>query len=624
MAYTQTINQNSTDSHQTSPAYMLTFLPWANRDTAHFGNAVDGEPSKNPIKASSIALTKPIIVINDCVSVTVNSNKSSHIHSANMILLAGDINYATALAPGDFVLINLVNDDSKLFGKNCDPNGSSQDSLYYRARHGTGINKKNDGFKGVFKIQSVRRVLQVSPEGVKTFHYQISAAAFTEFNQVVYFNPYLFNQTPENTSRASDILNTSATAEWSKAVDKNYSNLSKVFKALIGFLIGTGFPADYAPQKEGVVVNHNKTFEVPTGVGELLSLKKRATGSLLAADLFNYYVGIEKYNGNAKTATEGLNPTIVSRDGNFSMTGKELSGVIMIQPEPWGQVSTWSILGQYSNSLLNELYTSFKLQANGTIMPTVVLRQKPFNSKYFVKNNPSIDCTEFLSLPRWRISPDLITSLSLGRDEAVRINFVHVVGKVRSLDIKSHIAQQAAANLHQHDSADITRNGLRPFIASCDFDFPTESSNETKAGAWNKLVFDWLNDGHLKENGTLVCAGLPQAISVGDNIQIQDTVLHIESVQHNMQMTPDGKKTFRTTLQLSYGIDVRSLENSVPLFPESNFPDADDMRKNDFNHKSQSKNDGMLPGVSDTQDVGGRKDGNKSKSKSKIPNIPKF
>lgn len=609
MAYIKKIEPNSVDSHQTSPAYMLTFVRWSNRDTSHFGDKQSNsanELKKTVTKQKYLDTSVPLVVISDCIQVTVSSAKNSFTHQANMLLMGGDINYSTAIAPGDFVLINLVNNDQALFGKNNDPHTADNDSLYYRATKSfSAINKADDGFKGIFKVQSVRRVLQVAPNGIKTFHYQIVAVAFTEFNQVVYFNPYLFDN-PKELETAGRLLTAAASIEWANNLNKDLNNLSKIFKSFVGFLIGEGFPRDIMSQKSNEVVrNHNQNFYIPSEVAALLGISA-STAGIRAADIFNYYVGIEKYTNSGENDHLGLNPKMVTRNGMFYSTGPELSGVALIQAEPWNQVTAWSILNQYSNSLINEMYTSFKLLPNNKVMPCVVFRQKPFTSKLFQKNNLNIETTAFLDLPRWRISPHLITSLSLGRDEAARINFVHIVGKTRYLNLKDANVQQAASKLHQQDSDDIKRNGLRPFINSCDFDYPIDSNKITKAGIWNKLMFDWLNNGHLKENGTLVCAGLTENIAVGDNVQIENIVLHIESITHVMQINADGMKHFETTLKLSYGVDVRTDQNNNQLYPEMTYVSAAEYRQNEYNE------DKILPGFSDSQDVATRTDAEKN------------
>jgi hypothetical protein len=589
MAYIKQIKSNQPDSHQTSPCYLLTFLRWSNRDTTNFSDD------------DFIALREPLLVINDCVNLTVSSSKKSHIHQANMVMLGGDINYSTALAPGDFVLVNMLDDTEKLFGKGRGPNNALNTSLYSRASNKQAINKANDGFKGLFKIQSVRRNIQVnSSSGTKIVVYQIQSSSFTELNQVVYFNPNLFD--PKEMENIGGILNAVAPKEYASLImDKKLSTIDKNFKRLVEFFIGESNIAN-VPQKKEVVRNHNKSFYIPPPVANLLGI---SAPKPRIKDIFRYYVGIEQYStGQNQTISQGLNPK-TTRSGSFYDSKVPPTGVTPIQAEPWAQVTTYSILQQYTNSLINEFFTTFKLTPEGDIMPCLILRQKPFTSEKFKKDNSSITVTPFLDLPRWKLSPDIIYSISMGRDEVARINFVHIIGKTRFVDMKDFVANQESKKEYQHDDNDIMRNGLRPLITGCDFDFPSDQSKSQMSGVWNKLMFDWLSNGHLKENGTVQTVGIEDPISIGDNCQIDNTVYHIESISHVMQISSEGNVKFDSTLQLSYGVDSRKdRSNYNPIYPEMEYTDAYTYRKSNWNSGNK-----IMPGFSDSQDIAGRTNG---------------
>ena len=107
MAYVKDIKPNTKDSHQTAPAYMITFVRWGVKDT----NTVDDI-------AAGLSVKEPLIVINDCTQLNVNVSKKSHVQGASMVLMAGEVNYAAAISVGDFVFINMLDNDEKLFG-NC-------------------------------------------------------------------------------------------------------------------------------------------------------------------------------------------------------------------------------------------------------------------------------------------------------------------------------------------------------------------------------------------------------------------------------------------------------------------------------------------------------------------------
>ena len=49
---------------------------------------------------------------------------------------------------------------------------------------------------------------------------------------------------------------------------------------------------------------------------------------------------------------------------------------------------------------------------------------------------------------------------------------------------------------------------------------------------WARIHADAVIGGHLKMNGTFVCAGIPDPIAVGDNLEFEDVVYHIEQITH--------------------------------------------------------------------------------------------
>ena len=161
-AYTKYIGPGpDEDSHQTSPGYMLTFIRWDNRDTFNYSDR------KNK-KGNRIKVRAPLVVYNDAVSVTTSDKKDSQTPSLAATLLGGDINYSTAVHPGDYVLVNMVNWDTEVsvvdeLGNEVGPN-----TLRKRVAAFEPINNYNDGFKGLFKVQSVTRELRTDPSsGIK-------------------------------------------------------------------------------------------------------------------------------------------------------------------------------------------------------------------------------------------------------------------------------------------------------------------------------------------------------------------------------------------------------------------------------------------------------------------------
>lgn len=579
MAFTRVIEQNSDDSSQSSPAYLLTFTRFSNRDTLNYKDS------------SNLSVRKPLVVVNDAIQIQVNTAKNAKSPTFSCRLRAGDINYLTAIAPGDFVTVNMVNWEAKAL------------ELRDRALKLLPINRYEDGFKGVFKIFDVRMSLVVAPNGVKQYVYDVTGRAFDELETLIYFNPAIV----DDTKKANPLFFLSSFAEdWKTFIQrKNSNNVQNLLKNLIKSTIGTGTKKTV---KGDVPQNKIPRFELPPELGALL---KRKGKKLYASDLYNYYLGIwtPKNNGKGKVnqkPEQGFNSFFEeSQDGNFYDTGKgkknELQGSRQIAVQDFQNVQAWSLLKNYSNPVLNETYATFRVAPDGNVYPSLVIRQKPFNNRVYLKSSKISPHTQFLDVPRWKISPNIITAFNIGRSNSARVNFIQVFTRSLSVDPRFDQAAQIEQENYLADEKDIVRNGMKPYIASCNFDYPN-SDTEIKAREWALLVGDWLSNGHLKLNGQITSVGIEEPVCIGDNLEINRVVYQIESVNHVMSISADGQKNFRTTISLSMGIDERSTKN-VPVYGEMEHTDTLAKRKDDY------KNENMLPGFSDTQDILGRNRG---------------
>jgi hypothetical protein len=573
-AYTFKINPNGSGGgednliHQTSPAWVLSFVRWENRDT-HRTKTV-----------SATEVRDPLVVENDCIQLNVTTSKGSLTPSMSATLVQTDVNYLASVAPGDFVFVNMLNwlDDARRVAD--------------QARARKAINGVKDGFKGIFKVQGVRRVITTDPNtGTKIVLVRINGYAFTEFNNTIYFNPYLLEAQDQNNQLlfASYIGN-----DWASLVnEKGLVNVQDILAVLIQSLIGTGISEQGRTDKNGTVKSPNVHFFIPQLVGNLLGI----TGAKAAKDIYSYLFGIQSYaSGSAQSLGGGMNPQgLVSKFGNFRYTGTPCQGDSLVKPEYWNQVKTWAILNQYTNAPLNELYTCFRVTPTNRVMPTLVFRQVPFTTEDFANGNYTV--TRFMNLPRWKISPALVIDQDIGRDEAARVNFVQYFGRSSLGVAGSDIAQEIAQGNYVYDIDDVQRSGLRPYIVTTQFDEPTTVSKAYRSPFWAKIMGDALIGGHLKFNGTLFCAGLVDPIAVGDNLEFDGIVYHIEQITHACSISVgDGRKVFRTTINLSSGLSVESSSQGTK-YPEMTYTNANDERNVDWNGNQ------ILPGVSESQDV---------------------
>jgi len=569
MGYVREIKPNSTDSHQVSPAYVLTFLRWSNRDSYNYSG-------------DALEVRQPMVVYNDAISVSLTDAKSAMSSTATIVLKCGDINYSTALHPGDFMVVNLLNWET------------DAQRIHDLALALKPINNINDGFKGIYKIQSVVKNLVVDPgSGNKFLTVTVTAASHTEFNNVIYYNPAI-----------AAAFRDQGAALWSTAVGDYYTNklkaessVQEVVKDLFKILIGQS-NKKFDPK----IKNYGNThFKIPSTLGALIGRPQIK----YANEFFNYVIGIwqdSKQSGvNQSNIGPGFNPNFKAND-NVIETGRPLAERKLFQMKNWNNQTAWSIIQGNINSTLNEMYTCHRVGPDNKVYPTVVVRQKPFTSEHF-KGKSTV--TKFFQVPRWKISANLMKSLQTSRNDAARFNFVQVFTRQLADTAEMDMAQQIQEGNFFFDKGDIERQGLRPYVLTSNFDFPSsksasESGKKLHGREWAEIVSDWIIDGHLRVSGGLTFHCIHEPISVGDNIEFDGIIYQIEAISHVMTMsTGDGKKSWTTRITVSFGMDMRSSKNG-PVYSNMEHTDAQTANNEDW------ANERILPGVSDTQNISGR------------------
>jgi hypothetical protein len=579
MAYIKSIGSNSKDSHQTSPAYVLTFVRFSNRDVYNYKNV------------GNLETRTPLVVVNDATSISIQSNKSNPNPTFSCILKQGDINYLTAIHPGDFVLVNMVNWETKAM------------EIRDRAVASEAVNRQNDGFKGLFKILDVNMILSVDATGSKQYYVQVNARGFDEFNNILYFNPAL----SQEVSKSGGVLFLNSFDNFKDLLLKpETGNVQNIVKSIIERTIGQGLAA---PGKSGTKLNQVPTYQIPIDVAKLLNIPNART----VADINKYYLGIWQF-GSTGSKTDpsfsGFYNFFSEYDGqnkedstrSFFKTAKELQGSKQIDFQDFQTVNVWSLLQDYSNPIINESYTCYRIAPDGHVYPSLVIRQKPFNTRHYETKGPVSSHTKYLDLPAWKINPDLIFNLNIGRSDHGRINFVQVFSRALSLDANFDPALQITSGNYVEDKDDVLRHGRKPYIVTCNYSPPSAAETTVKAKEWAYLVSDWLFDGHLKLNGTMQTVGIEEPVCVGDNLELDSVVYHIESISHSMSIDSNGLKSFRTNLSLSMGVDKKSTP-TTPVYGEMDYSDSFTRRIDDFNKEK------LLPGFSDSQDLPTRRDG---------------
>lgn len=502
---------------------------------------------------------KPLIITDQCIEVSCSATKSSHLSQLSATLLPSEhLNLLAEIMPGDWVFAWMMH------GR------EAQQSVVRKIRDGKPANDWHDGLKFVGRANGPRKQISQDPNGgVRTTRYSLTAVGFWELDATLYYEPHLANRVPTLGLHWARIG-----ANVNKLIRENGQGIG-VTQALTFFLdllMGQGVPVNLSRGNEDPRLRATAgldapySYIVPTPVGQLLGQteKTKAGGLLAYADILEFVYGVQRY-GDLDSATgtpeaQIFNPEGTRTPGSRRYTGTDLMGTFIPTAPQFTNNSVWSILNQYLNSAVNELYTCLRVNADGKVMPTLVARQLPFSSELAPS---SIATTRFLDLPRWRLHPILIKRADLGRSGMQRVNFVHVYGD-SGRGKPSEMTAQVVRYPPKRDDLDIARNGFNPMMktVSCAETDILQGGPEK----WMALIADIVMGQHMTLSGLTELIGIQAPICPGDNVELDGAVLHIESVSHRCSISADGKKSFTTTLALSYGVAAEPRGGNLGLY----------------------------------------------------------
>jgi hypothetical protein len=572
-------------------------------------------------KATTLRKT-PYIITNDIINIQVANNKENHVTSMSMSLRNGT-NYLSELLPGDHVFVWMFQDKNTF------------EAVLEKVKNGEAANRFLDGLKFWGKINSCRKSIFQNPQGLRQTSYSVSGAGFTELDASIYYEPKLAG------------ANLGEISSWLHKTGIGINNiigqdsqggiaLNSVVPALFKALLGAGFPKNASIQSDALDttagLDTSTSFLVPQEVAKVFGVDG---GKIRITDIYQLIHGIQKYSGgdiNANdyyTETEDganlkvgavFNPDgVYPYSGNIIFTGTNQLGTFQPQvPAFNGQKTAWSILHQFLNRTINELYTTLRVNAKGFIVPTIVCRQLPFSSGvtsgvYKPKQQPSsinggnfvnvnsannashskakskiagldtprlgapeedspppqsitLNLTRMTELPRWIIHPVLMKGFEVGRSDALRFNFIQIAGT--DGQTTTNLTDQLVRNPPIKDELDMSRNGLRPYFDTVNC-APKDIHQQhgSMVGSWQYVLADILMGQHLTLTGSLTTYGIIQPICVGDNLEIDQTLFHIESVNHTFSDDGRGHKTFTTNFSLTHGVSaVQSVGDDASLY----------------------------------------------------------
>jgi hypothetical protein len=488
-----------------------------------------------------IQLASPLFLDDWLTSLSVQQTKASHQGALITTVLDPRDELLARMSPGDWIVCWMF--DNKADGN----------ALRTRLRNTTGTNnfKELNGFKSglkfIGKLFSIRKNLSVNANGARTRRVKVMAFSFTELDSGVYFDPEL----AENKWRGTEYMVNISTYVTGKrsTIEQVGKTLGEFITVFLGRgLVGTPLAA----------ASPMRPIRVPPVISAILG----KTGGSLYIDILNTHIGIQQYSG--KYMPDGLGPGLPGIAESIRYTPNRLTGYVNPVVSPFNNTPIWGLLQQFSNSIANEMFASLRMDNEGNISPTLTIRQIPFNTEEFIKSPVGAlgKATAFRSLPRWVVDDSIITDYSLGKTDALRINFVRIIPVVMDFGQRATSIAARGNTTPTSDIVDYERNGLRAKVASINTMYGLQGIADTHI--WTHNVTDREMGGHLKLSGSMALTGVQEPISVGDNLSYGNIIFHIEQIEHRIQIEPSsGLKSFSTLLALSNGVPATG-----PLFPE--------------------------------------------------------
>jgi len=397
----------------------------------------------------------------------------------------------------------------------------------------TADTRPESGLKFFGIIENVRYVEVDNPDtGHPRLEYIVTGRDFGKvFDMNIYFNPMIDNKS------ISAVLGAKFLTSAKKAFGTTERTPDFVIKKLIDFYIGNKLS-----------INNQGWFLPNSMAGVFSSFSREKFKSRAFIDILNLdRIGLHQCS-----------------KGVFSGV-KDLMGGVLVSSMP-SSGSVWSILQNFQNALLNEMYTELEVK-NGKLVPSLVMRQLPFSNKkkddtnIFKANTGSLtdyvntgSKTFFVDLPQVEVESADIKQKNVGKSDFERIN--HIIVTPRALDQSFDPLYISSIN-----TPSIQRHGLRSLQGQTQYVFLKNDKADKNKGAFPvvrnsvSLLQDWFFLGHNFYNGTIVIDGRDSFIGLGQNLHITDAqqLFHIEGYTHTYEVNPNGVVYYSTELSVSRG-----------------------------------------------------------------------
>lgn len=542
----------------------------------------------SPGNLNSIEKESPPVIVStlSCVSIQTNKAKSQPDGSFNLVL-APFKNWTSTLTAGSWCAIMMSNEPI------------TEQTLKSASK---------DHVKMMGRIESVRVETNVNDEGARQTLYYVSGVDWGHiFNSILYVDNLIASTNdPQSQGNSAAVALRNALfgkegSPQSFLVRQNLTNILDIMgKSLAGYT--------EAGNTIGRLSNSVYEFQIPEKMVEFFDFRD-PKGKKISAKTINKLIAL-------------ITGSLVNAD-KYKDMGEAVGFIDPFSLQ--GTHSLWQILLENSNPALNEMFCEMRWNDDSSVQLALFNRIRPFSYKNFKPSAGSSSTLKsyFQNVKTHQLADDEVISVNAGTNWRDKFNFIEIKPQFQEFAIVANWYKQKS---QVFDPVAFQREGFRPLI----FDTKQFPSGSERGGLpndvgidwsqleiWAKLLREWYFGTHRMLNGTITIHGSTEYIGVGNNIRFDAGLInptpniniatrkkganefilaHVESVTHNFSVSPDGGRSYRTTIQFVRGIvvnqnnvnvgegmldqDARSLSqsddrNSVNVNSTSDFSDPD-------------------------------------------------
>lgn len=569
------VDPNSLDSHQSNPQWLaaiIRFKDFRTQDREKVLRVVDPGLNVSTEEATADPVhEKPALLLSSQIESWSTQESKQSPTSCAVFTLAPVAPFAHLIRAGDWILFWAFNNTE-------DYNRVRQSvESILEDKPAKAPNEFGDGLRFVGRCNSPKRDAMVDPgTGVHRTVFTLTAVGFGEFTSDVYYTPAfaalqkdLENNLPGQLATMSENLD--------EALDHLQMTTNEFTRFWLGTFLGRG-PSNNlsAPtgedssldNKDTVVLSPNDTLLVPTTVAKLLNVSTEPNGSVTYFDILHRFVGIQGPGSGGDSISRMVPGNVDAVSGKYI-----LSSVVF-------DTKVWSLLSQFSNAPINEMFTSLRVGRDRHVRPSFMLRQIPYSSKLAATEASSdlFRITAFSELPRWVISPKLVVKELLGPSDSLHYNFIQISG-IQYIG-NDPISSTSAALIEAPpiaDVADIRRSGLKKYatMLSSLLVEPEDNNTKTTIGErYTSFLADIFFNQHYKWNGSIMMHGSQLPIAIGDNVEYRGAIYQLEALNHQGGVDPtSGRRFWRQNLQVSNGISTLTDQSDDDVYPHEEVSD---------------------------------------------------